>query len=226
MEFNPQVIEDLKKKVEKAESHVNHLEGMASKGYLPVGLDIPSINELRYAFHHLLRYLTGDINGANDALKHVNRAIYDCYETESLYQFANFRDFETSNQDILMKDVFPDYLKWAGEFAALQDFINNTPKDIRERYYSELESILARVRPFATQVFGARQEILKLREEKERQKIQEDEKFRTSQEALKITQENLSLANKTIKIRNRAIFISCVSCLMAIVGVVLLLLKR
>ncbi len=226
MTIDQDLIQELRQKVELAESHINHLEGMANRGFFPEGLDIPSVNELRYALYHVLKYLTGDSKGAHDALKHVHRAIYDCYETECLYQFANFQDFETVNQDIIMKDVFPKYHDWAREFATLQDFIRNTSKENRDLYYKDLEKMLAKVRPFPMEIFGVRQEILKVRAEKERQNSEKDRALKSAQESLKIAQDNLELARKTVAIRTRALIIGAFGAISAIAVAVLTYLKN
>ena len=211
MDIDIDLINNIKTKVEIAENHVNHLESMVDAGSVPAGLDIPSINELRYALNHLLRYLTGEAAGAVDALKHVHRAIYDCYETESLYQFHDFSAFEVANQDIQMRDVFPKYLDWAREFTELQNFIKDTPRDNRQNYYCELEVLLKKIRPFSSEVRGVRQEILKFRADREKQR---EEKENTVAIAVK----NLALAERTVKIRTIALIITSAVGLLAVLA--------
>lgn len=197
------LIAEIKRKSEQAESHVNHLKEITRSSDFPDGLDIPSINELRYALNHVLRYVLGEQHGATDALKHVHRAIFDCYETESLYLFSYFSDFEGGNQDILMRDVFPKYLDCAKEFAELRDFIKNTPRESRHEYYAELEVMLAKVRPYVGEIRVVKQEILKFRAAKEQERKDKDT-------ALQVANENLNLARQTVKIRTTALVVTLV----------------
>lgn len=201
MSIDLNLIAEIKKKSEQAENHVNHLKELTKSSDFPDGLDIPSINELRYALNHVLRYLLGEEHGATDALKHVHRAIFDCYETESLYLFTHFSDFESSNQDILMKDVFPKYLECARDFSALRDFIRTTPRESRHAYYGELEIHLGKVRPYIGEIRAVKQEILKLRAAKEKERRDKDS-------ALRIAEENLELARRTVRIRTTALVIT------------------
>ena len=210
MGLDQQLIAELKLKTEEAERHINHIEVMSAKGHLPEGLDIPSVNELRYAFYHLLKYLTGDEKGGRDALKHVCRAIYDCYETKLHYQFGNFKAFQEDTADILMRDVFPGYLDWAKKFLALQQFINDTPRDSREEYYSKLEAFLEETTPFALEALAVRQEVLKIRADKEKQRLEKEQALKNTQEALSIAQEQLHLSQRTVTIRTIALSLSTI----------------
>jgi hypothetical protein len=201
MSIDFELIAEIKRRADQAENHVNHLKELTKSNDFPDGLDIPSINELRYALNHVLRYLLGEKNGASDALKHVHRAIFDCYETESLYLFTHFSDFESSNQDILMREVFPKYLDCARDFSALRDFIRTTPRESRHEYYRDLENHLNRVRPYIGELRAVKQEILKLRASAEKERREKDN-------SLRIAEENLSLARRTVKIRTTALAIT------------------
>jgi hypothetical protein len=201
MTVDLELIAEIKKKSERAESHVNHLLDIKKNGNFPAGLDIPSINELRYALNHLLRYLLGDPQGGTDALKHVHRAIFDCYETESLYLFGHFSDFEGNHEDILLMEVFPKYLDCARDFGALRDFIKTTSRESRHEYYAELEKMLQRVRPYINEFRVVRQEILKVRAAQEKERRDKDN-------ALRIAEQNLVLAQRTLKIRTLALVIT------------------
>lgn len=218
MNIDQSLVREIKKKADQAESRVNHLQEMSLNSDLPDGLDIPSINELRYALNHVLRYLLGEQAGGTDALKHVHRALYDCYETESLFLFSVFSDFETTNADIQMKEVFPNYLACARDFSGLRNFIKNTQKENRQEYYAQLEEWLAKVRPYIDEIRAVKQEILKLRVEK-------DGKQQEKEEALRISQENLRLAQRTVKIRTTALAIAAIGAIGAAVAAAMAILK-
>ncbi|WP_333641582.1 hypothetical protein [Mesotoga prima] len=205
IDIDMDLILEIKSKVKIAEDYINHnFEGITNSGHVPEGIDIPSMNELRYALNHLLRYLSGEKDHGHRALKHARRAIYDCYETEALYLFANYRQFESENQDIILIDIFKDYLLWARRFLELKEFISNTPKDNRDEYYENLEAMLFNMRPFYYESRIARQEILKMRAEKEKNEREKNDA--------------LEIAQKTIKIRTIALTLSTLGLLVAIVG--------
>lgn len=141
--------------VKQTERRINHLETTA------IGLDIPSINELRYALNHLLRYLNNDESGGKDVLKHARRALYDCYETESLFLLDVFQTFETDYSTFPIQRFIPDYMAWARQSDELQEFMQATPRDNRENYYQQLEALLEKLRPVKSSLRAARQEINK-----------------------------------------------------------------
>lgn len=219
MTIDLQLITEIKTKSEVAENHINHLVEMTRSNDFPDGLDIPSINELRYALNHVLRYLLGDVNGASDALKHINRAIYDCYETEGLYLFSHFSEFETNNSDVLMKDVFPQYLQCAKEFSLLRDFIKDTPRDNRHEYYAELETKLVKIRPYIHEIRAVKQEILKVRVTQVQLKHEKEASLKIAQDNLAIANRNLELAQKTVRIRTIALFIALGSFIAAAIAI-------
>lgn len=206
------LILEIKEKAKIAEDYINHNFEGKNNGHISEGLNIPSVNELRYALNHLLRYLTGEQDHGHRALKHARRAIYDCYETEGIYLFASYQQFETENQDILLiNGVFPNYLVWARKFLELKEFMTNTPKDCRDDYYENLEAKILDMRAFYYESRAARQEILKIRAEKEKNEIEK-------KDSLVIAQENLLMAKRTIKIRTAALTLSILALLSAISG--------
>ncbi len=149
------LFEKINEVAKKTEKRINHLEATQ------VGLDIPSVNELRYCFNHLLRHLAGDVEGGKDVYKHVRRALYDCYETESLFILDAFSTFETDYATFPIQRVVPSYMDWAQKFTELQEFMQNTPRDDREDYYEQLEVLLVEFRPIKSALRAARQEINK-----------------------------------------------------------------
>jgi hypothetical protein len=215
MTIDMELIAEIKKKSELAESHVNHLKEVTKSSDFPDGLDIPSINELRYALNHVLRYLLGEQNGGHDALKHVHRAIFDCYETETFYLFAYFSDFEADSQDTPMKDVFPKYLDCARDFGDLRDFIKTTPRSSRHEYYAELEIKLGKVRPYIGEIRAVKQEVLKLRAAKEKERKDKDDSLRIANDSLRIANDQLELARRTVTIRTTALVIAAAVGLLA-----------
>lgn len=193
-----ELFKQLREKLDTAERHINHVENIEA------GLDIPSINELRYAFNHLLRHLCGEEDGRGEALKHIRRAIYDCYETEAIFSFKMFAAFETDFQDQPIIAHVPDYLDWARKFASLQKFMAETPHDNREGYYVQLEQELYSIRPLLLSIKVARQELLKIATKSEDELRRKDEEMASAkaryQDELRRKDAELAIAKATLRV--------------------------
>lgn len=149
------VIAQIKEVVDETERRINHVNSVAE------GLNIPSTNELRYAFNHLLKYLTGADKeaGLAKALRHSKRALYDCYEVEVLFFHGTFEQFEDDYRDEPLADIIPSIHEWRAHFEDIRDFVQNTERNNRDQYYEALKSKHDATRPIIRALKSARQEI-------------------------------------------------------------------
>lgn len=122
-------------------------------------LNIPSINELRYAGHHLCKALKAEIDQDDQAeelkraLRHCHRASYDAVELGIIAQLETIRDFQRSSSGADITKHWPDYLENMQTVEAGQKFIQQqSVKRERESYfegcnahYTELAKIVTKI---------------------------------------------------------------------------------
>ncbi len=114
------------------------------------GLVVPSINELRYAGHHIVRGLLQDdptlleqeIKRATD---HVKRSIYDTDEVLLLYYLSQAIEFKKLyGNNGFTTEVIPDYVKHLVDLDAANQNIQTLRNDktkyqTREAFYTQCE---------------------------------------------------------------------------------------
>ena len=82
-------------------------------GELRSEVQIPAINELRYAGHHALQAITDD--GAVDievlarAKSHCQRAMYEAAEAGIMFCLDSMKDFGKTYSDLVISEVIADY---------------------------------------------------------------------------------------------------------------------
>ena len=114
---------------EQAETKIKNAELITSEGVL-----IPSINELRYAGHHIVRSLLSDDEKELQAervkaINHVKRAIYDIDESLLIYYIESAANFkEKYNDSGFTTEVVTDY----PEKLATLDKANKSIQQLRE----------------------------------------------------------------------------------------------
>ena len=190
-----ELINQLSERVEMVEKRLSQVE----RPY-PV-IHVPSLNELRYALVHLLRYLRDETNQekeAENAFKHVRRAHYDCYEAEALFYFKEITQFEETFKEIYILKHIPEYLEWSFSYNDLRDFMQSFSKEDRDKYCDELEQKLSNIRPIHSKLKTARLELLKYVEKltEENEKLLDDK--------LK-AEEELKIARMTIDVREKSL---------------------
>jgi hypothetical protein len=95
---------------EQAEAKIKNVEQATSEGVL-----IPSINQLRYAGHHIVQSLLSNDTKALQAeqakaINHVKRAIYDIDEALLIYYIDSAVDFkEKYNDSGFTTEIIADY---------------------------------------------------------------------------------------------------------------------
>jgi hypothetical protein len=139
-----QILLDLFK---QAETKIKNAELITSEGVL-----IPSINELRYVGHHIVRSLLSD--DAKEiqaervrAINHVKRAIYDIDESLLIYYIESAVNFkEKYNDSGFTTEVVTDY----PEKLAMLDEANKSIQQLREdnNNYRDREQFYQKLNPY------------------------------------------------------------------------------
>ncbi|MCB1699544.1 MAG: hypothetical protein H6985_02630 [Pseudomonadales bacterium] len=94
-------------------------------------LSVPSINELRYCGHHLVKALERGADAEKQgeelkkAFRHCKRASFDAVELGIIRKLEIIRTFEYDYRKSLVTDVWPDYVECAKQLAEVQQFLGN-----------------------------------------------------------------------------------------------------
>lgn len=82
-------------------------------GELRSEVQIPAINELRYAGHHALQAITDDgevdIEVLAKAKSHCERAMYEAAEAGIMFCLDSIKDFGKTYSDLVISEVIADY---------------------------------------------------------------------------------------------------------------------
>jgi hypothetical protein len=107
-------------------------------------LGIPSVNQLRYAGHHILAIstssTTADALGAyNKACSHCQRAIYDAYDSAIIYMLKQITAFQEDYAKIQIGPHFARYSDLRKTAREAKDLLVMARKSKRSRseYYTE-----------------------------------------------------------------------------------------
>lgn len=107
------------------------------------GLDIPAINELRYAAYHLLEILNSSPT-SQEAHKpklkaHLQRAIYDACEALISLQLKELKTFQDDYRLIVVSDVVKNYQELMQQAEQASSLIkgNKRGHEGRESYYAD-----------------------------------------------------------------------------------------
>lgn len=105
------------------------------------GLDIPSINELRYVAFHLLKSMTSTntVDELQKATNHAHRALFDAHEAQAIDVLSNINKFFDDYRLVDIKTALPDFVQKKAEVISLKVKIQALPQgDDREKYYLEV----------------------------------------------------------------------------------------
>ena len=92
----------------------NQADSLAREvGELRSEIQIPAINELRYAGHHVLLAITDDgtvdMEAFGKAKSHCERAMYEAAEAGIMFCLDSIEDFRRTYSDLVVSDVISDY---------------------------------------------------------------------------------------------------------------------
>ena len=99
-------IQDLKKLFNRAEQYAKEVEMLRSE------VQIPAINELRYAGHHLLKAIDEEGYVSDDLLEaksHCFRAMYEAVEAGIVFCLDEIKEFQERYSDVVVSEVIADY---------------------------------------------------------------------------------------------------------------------
>lgn len=134
----------------------------------------PAINQLRYAGHHLTKFLLAVdesviVEELHEAKIHCCRSLYDCYEAQVLYFLEAVADLEDHCADISISDTYSDYIELSTKCTEVQGIIQQAGIDTecRHEYYAELAKFVPSLRDFTRKIPIIRQEVNKKREQRD-----------------------------------------------------------
>lgn len=133
------------------------------------GLDIPSINQLRYVAHHLLKALIKDTGTAeiDKAINHAQRSLFDAHEAHSIGVLSSINKFMVDYQLVNVPVVLPKYIAIKKEIIELKSLIKSFPRgDERTDYYQQSASANKRLQEIRDELEAARDSLNVLIEEK------------------------------------------------------------
>lgn len=149
----------------KAEQRLKVIEARGKSG-----LEIPSVNQLRYAGYHILAYVVdGQTPDLEKAKGHCQRAIYDAYEMELSFYIDVFKEFSDEFNDLPVADTVPEYLQWLEAHQEAQTLVRSRRQaDGRESYYAQLEPHIEALSAIERHLPPAREQLARKRAINER----------------------------------------------------------
>ncbi|WP_092032173.1 hypothetical protein [Marinobacter sp. DSM 26671] len=130
-------------------------------------LDIPTINELRYAGFHLINALeTTDLHAQlqefNKGVRHCRRASYDAIELGLINELEQVIDFERDYSLVPVTNALPDYVELMERVEGIKEKLGQNEKaPDREAYYEDAESHLKELKQINRKLKVARTELNK-----------------------------------------------------------------
>ncbi len=102
-----QSIIDLKDLFKLAEQYAKEVEMLRSE------VQIPAINELRYAGYHILNAIDDEETVSEvellKARSHCHRAMYEAVESGIMFCLDEIKDFQEKHSDVVVSEVIADY---------------------------------------------------------------------------------------------------------------------
>jgi hypothetical protein len=155
------------KQVEHQRNPIPHIAGVA-----PMGLFVPSVNQLRYALRDTLNELVkGKAGGINEGIVHAKRAVYDVYEVEYLYVRTKFRNFDYDYRFVELTLAIPSYVEWKATFDNMDSKLAAISIDNRENYYKVLIDEIAKLTEIVVRLESYRPDLNKQLKWKQRQRV-------------------------------------------------------
>lgn len=112
------------------------------------GVDVPAINELRYAGRHILNGLVAESDAEREdqflrAKRHCQRALYDAYDGAIYYRLRWFQEFEHDYRLVSVSKVVPEFVPIKAKVTAAKKFLDDarTQHTARDSYYEEARGV-------------------------------------------------------------------------------------
>jgi CHASE3 domain sensor protein len=181
------------------------------------GMDIPSINELRYVAYHLFKacQYQDDVDKQREELRraerHCKRASFDAMELGIINQLENINRFKEDYNDYPISGVLSDYVKLMQQTEEIKKFLEaSTGAENRDDYYDECENNLHSLKKIYSKLTAAREEVNKKRAQyiADQARLKKDEQRADRNEQL--TKEALALAKKRLWIAIGSIILTVI----------------
>ena len=112
------------------------------------GLDIPSINELRYVAFHLLKSMTTDntLQELEKAKNHAQRSLFDAHEAQAIDVLSRINKFLEDYRLVNVKAAMPNFIQLQAEVISLKNTIKEFPQgDDRHEKYQKIAEVISRL---------------------------------------------------------------------------------
>ncbi|MBC3832307.1 hypothetical protein H8K33_12355 [Undibacterium amnicola] len=147
-------IDEIERLFVKAEQKIKTIEHCGD------GLDIPSINELRYVARHLLTALQkSNLEELTKAKNHVKRALYDACEVLIISNLEEIKQFQNDYRLIAVTDVIKNYAELMSSAEEARSFIQETEEGSREDYYDKCSELVETLKRINTTLNAARSDL-------------------------------------------------------------------
>jgi hypothetical protein len=134
------------------------------------GLDIPSINELRYFGWHLLKALTqNNLEELTKAKNHAKRAIFDACEAQIVANLTAIEKFQNDYRVVNVSDVLKNYADLMVSAENAKVFIQDRDGNSREYYYEKCVNHVNTLKSINQTFKAARNDLNVKREDKKTQ---------------------------------------------------------
>lgn len=131
-------------------------------------LAVPSMNQLRYAGHHMLSAMTAETPSEREeeyrkAVRHCQRAVYDAFDSSIAYILKNIDQFKQDYAKVEIVPHFPGYPAIMAEARKARDLLirARAEKERRQDYYVECREAASRLLGHLKQLEDAREELNK-----------------------------------------------------------------
>lgn len=157
------------------------------------GLNMPAVNELRYAGEHLLSGLTANTEAQQgsefkQALNHCRRASYDAVEISCVSIIENINAFYIAIEDMIATNDIPDYAQKKARVREIKEFLVSHSREDADQYWETVAGYAKELDDLHRLFAEARPEIIKRHTEtvqREQARLQrEQEQLQRDQERL------------------------------------------
>ncbi len=137
-----------------------------------MGLFVPSVNQLRYAFRDTLNEIVkGMLGGLDEAIIHAQRAVYDVYEVSYLYVRTKFSNFNYDYRFVELTLAIPSYVEWKAAFDDIDSKLAKISIENRERYYEILSDEITKLKEIVVRLESYRPDLNRRLKRKQLQRI-------------------------------------------------------
>lgn len=123
------------------------------------GLDIASVNELRYVAFHLLKSMTtaSTVDELKKATNHAHRALFDAHEAQTIDILSKINKFFDDYRLVDIKAGLPDFVLKKAEVISLKAKIEEFPQgDDRQESYRQITEVNNRLIQIANEFEASR----------------------------------------------------------------------